>query len=817
MAPSVKAVSKSAPPVSPKEVTPLELGKLADTAASADKALTAATDALAKAKLELTSAPPAKKAEKQRAVDAAQKKYDAAFEVSGTASAALGKAIGEIAGSKLATKASRLHAMYERTVTARDGAKPGSPARQQLDAAVAVLENRIQNREAAALEKAKWKGVTEAESNMEGLEDLASRSREEQIRLVGAPVVGVSQEKAVAFDRRKVSLAVKGPGTYTAGGAKMLQMQLEGADEATQLKLIAALSDPARDHLGHIIGQSKTDASVAQELANALGSAKGKAKEALLAAIAKGIDGPEHGMLKELGGRARFGQRLELTADLIKELKRSGKTPQAEALMKRTTEGLAQLRKEFEAAKKKVDVHNAEFGRTVTGFAQAVDPKKLEAYRDQFVKQHGADFAAYEAVAARYMEVFKYASTAEGMPNPMTVEGRLVTELSQASVTHADALLSSQSGQKELDRAMELQLLKQPSWLDKVAGGASGVKDKMELPSKVADFAAKAMVRTMASKGAGALQTLVQKNAKLLGIPPDKVDDFAKSLAAVNASGLSQAERLSLLKKTTGEISAGEYGGKSVKALGLLLAAPGLINGWIDIKDKTAFEVVGHTIDTLGFGNELVNLFTDTKVLGKVLGVAGVGMSLIKGIGALSEGKLFEGGMGMASAVGGALMMVPGGQLFGAALVLGSAIASHLWGEDPAQDAEDKQEAAVKDFLVQAGVPEPIANELKDVLQTNHRSMGPFIEQMATYLKMKPSEFLAFLSGKKPSEVRELVQMVKNMPTDKSWNFATKKGDRRDQPTRESAFQDELYIGPRSLETAKAWMAKRGLVPPQAQ
>lgn len=82
----------------------------------------------------------------------------------------------------------------------------------------------------------------------------------------------------------------------------------------------------------------------------------------------------------------------------------------------------------------------------------------------------------------------------------------------------------------------------------------------------------------------------------------------------------------------------------------------------------------------------------------------GAAISLVKGVAALSEGKLLEGGTSLASAAGGALLMVPGGQLFGAALIIGSAIASAIWGDDPAADAEYAQEKNVKEFLIEAGL-----------------------------------------------------------------------------------------------------------------
>lgn len=818
--------TSSAPPLPSKEPTPAQVGKLAAAAQSAEAVHQTAVTALNTAKEALKTATPAQKATRQKTVDQAQKMADATLDKSSEASAALQTVLGRIAGPKLAKKTERLYAAYEQAVAARAAQKPGSTAWRELDAAVSVLGAKVQGREEETLIKAKWVGKTNAESNMDGLADLASRTRDEQIRLVGAPVVNVSTDQAAAFDRKKVSLATKG--AFAEYGIQMLKDQLEGADEAGQLKLLQLLANPQRDLMSLLVDKSADAGS--QFMVEALGQAKGKARELLLQHVVKGISSGDHGVIRFLATRPQFGKDFALAGELAQALKKAGKPEAAAALMGGIAQSIATVRKEFEAAKKTVDAHNAEFARTVAGYAGAVDPKALEAYRDSFVKKHQADFDTYNEVAGRYMEAFK-AGSSGGFgsldTNPFSPEGKLRVELSVAVQTNGEALLSTESGKKELDSALKLQMLKQPSWLDQVSAGASKVKDRIELPGKVADLAAKAMVRVGIGKGLdpGALTSLVRKNARLLGISGEQADSFAKLMGTVNQPGLTDAQRAAAYKRAAGEISGGEYANaKSMKALGLLLSAPGLIGGWLNIKDKSTMEVISHSLDTLGFANDLLTLFTDAKVLGtagKLLGGAGAAIGLVKGVAALSEGKLFEGGTALASAAGGALLMVPGGQLFGAALIVGSAIASAIWGDDPAADAEAKQEANVKEFLTQAGIRPEIADVLKDVLQTDHRSTGPFIEQMAEYLGVKPSEFLQFLNGRDPGEVRALVKMVKNLPADKNWNFTKAKdaNDYEDTPYEKKLHSKEDWVEmhPRSLETAKGWMKSKGLLPPGAK
>ncbi len=825
--------SRPAVPPAPKGPTTDELANLASKELGAASVVTSAKTALDSLKLALASVPAARKPALQKQVDEAQARYDAAFDAHSKIDGELKSAYGTLRQGKGdgATKTNRMVAMYDQLITARDAQKPGSDKWKKLDAAANHLGTAIRSREESVLTEAKWdrtKATTEAEMNMDGLTDLASRTREEQVRMIGSPVVGISPDKAAEFDRKKVSLSLKG--AFKEYGTQMLANQLEGADEAGQLKLLKLLSDPKRDHLSAIIAQAgEPNGANNQFLADAIKNAKGSARQLLVDKLAAAIDGPKHPMLTRLGNSPTFKGNFEVSGALISALKKAGKTEAAGALMGSTAAELRGLRGDFEKQKKVVDALNAEFARTVTGFASAVDPKAVEAYRDSFVKKHQAEFDAFEQTADRYMGAFAAAASgAFGEPsvlNPLNGEGKLAAELKAATKTHGEALLNTQSGQKALEAAMKLQLLKQPSFLDGLAAQTSKAKTYIELPQKMAEITARSMVRVSVSLGkdASQLNQLVSKNAKLLGISADQADTFNKALSKV--AGGNEAERLAAYKQAASDLGGGDYG-KSAKVLGLILAGPSLINGWVNIKDQNALGVVSQSVDTLGFATDAFSLFSDAKVLSaasKALGGAGAAISLVKGVMSLSEGKLLEGGTNLATAAGGALMLVPGGQLFGAALVIGATVANLIWGEDPAEDAEMAQQKNVKEFLETAGLRPEIASELSDVLQTNHRSVGPFIEQMAEHLGVKPSDFLSFLNGKDPKDVRALVQMVKNMPADKDWKFATKKTGEDDTATvRHQVFRaggeaDIIDNRPRSLETAKQWMRDHNLMPPGAK
>jgi hypothetical protein len=164
---------------------------------------------------------------------------------------------------------------------------------------------------------------------------------------------------------------------------------------------------------------------------------------------------------------------------------------------------------------------------------------------------------------------------------------------------------------------------------------------------------------------------------------------------------------------------------------------------------------------------------------------------------------------------------VPGGQVFGAAIMVGSALAKHLWGSDPAADAEEKAEGAVKDFLVAMKMRPEIAAELSDVLQKGGlRSVGAAIPQLASWLNVTPGELMQHLNTLTPEKVRGFVKMVKEMPSNSKWEFGERENpvDDRRVDSREISKPgehgyDNRYYGPITIPSAAAWMRKYGYVP----
>ena len=686
-----------------------------------------------------------------------------------------------------------------------------------LSAASEVVSEDLKLNQTSALNEAQqFKPV---DDRQEDLNDVASMTREEQIKLVGAPVTGVSEDTAAKNDRRLVSITVK---VAPENGAKMLARQLESASPEQQLKLVKA----ATNHIKFIATQAG-GAAVGEAYLAALGNAKGPARKLLIDALITEMPPTSMKFFTErLGEHLAAGKNFEAAGELMQGLTAAKRTGEAGAIGKSITTSLTKLRGDFEKSKTQVDELNGKFSRAVFGFGEAIPPETLQGFRDQYLKKHGAAYAAFDSSSEKYLHAleaagsFPKAKLVKQPSNPMeamamkSAPPTLDSEVTRLA-GHSEALLESKAGQKALTAAFELQLAGKPSMLDTLMGGVTAADSALSLTKKSADVLARSMVAFTAGKGMDSVGKLIEKNADLLGIPADKVWDFKALAAKTNLGDLSEAAQ----KKAIHDIQGGEFG-TSVKALGLLLTAPGLIKGWSEVGSKSTFEQTKLFADSLGFGSDVVKLFGKGEVLmniaskaGKLAGAVAIPFEVLSGLGELMDGQIVDGSMSLASALGAGLMMVPGGQLVGAAVILGSAIAKKIWGDDPAERAELAAEAEVKDLLKFAGLKPETAAILSDVLQDGLRSMGPFIGQMARHLKMKPGDFLKHLDSLPPEKLKQLVKMAKNMPDDGNWQLATSKTDKLDVADRDERIGSMIYIGPKSLQTAVEWMRSKEMLP----
>lgn len=719
--------------------------------------------------------------------------------------AELSKAAGDLAKLEADLKGKKPSPSQKtQLVQARAKVAAAAVAVTNLEAAVKGFDAQLGKAHDAVIRKTK--GVRDS---FDGRADAASLSRAEQQRLLGAPVHGVSEQQALEHDLAKE----KKLAPYSTFSATVtLFRQLEGASPEYQAKLVAALK-PELEQMVKSSEYLKTP----QSMLGMLGSLQGPAKQQLQAMVEK---------------LPKSGQ-LALYAEAKRQLDASGGYAGAAALAETFPKGselrasmvqqidlsVSAAESEWKAAKKKSDALLTDFSRATYGFSQAVDPKDFTAYRDAYLQKHADAFAKTEAAAKKYLEV---AQVAAGGAFDELADGHAVRF--QATVkelgNNLPALLDSDAGKALLQSSLEAQQAQQPNFLDALSKAAKKGKTALTAAKGVSNVLAKGMVKLATMRGVSpeAMEAMVEKNATLLGIPDKVKSQYAKAIAAANDPKLAPAERMKLLKSAANEIEGGKQGGKVMSAVGLLLTGPSVINGWIDFGDKSNVEQLQQIVSTVNVGKDLVGLFSDAAVLGKlgrVTGGVGGVLSLMQGIDELSDGKYVDGGTSLASAVGAGLMFVPGGQLPGAVITVGAAIVRYAFGSDPAADAEAKTEKATREFLVAMQIRPEIADELKDVLQTSLRGVGAALPQLEARMGLAKGQLLHQLNQMDPERVRAFVDMVKRMPSDDQWQFHENTPPSVHHAVDSARVQrpsdaDPRYHTPLTVRTAVEWMHKNG-------
>lgn len=731
------------------------------------------------------------------------------------------------AQKKVKTAEAAWGAEYKKTI------KDGSPKKEneRIEAALPKLEKELAEARAqknpgkvkeleaakASLEARETKNQDKLLGRGDGFDnriDAASKTEQAQRARLGAPVKGVGAKEALAYDLAAVKKDLADGAKH---GTETLAAKLKDATPEHAQALLAALGpeiDKMVEHAGYQGNWGSPQALM--QILDGLPPNLQKTFAQKLVPLAKDAN---NGILGDLKARMAKGEGFSSAAALI------GAMPKSNAridLINNTDRAIANLAADYRSAKAKSDETLADFSRATFGFAQSFPADQIEAYRDQFVAKNKATFDKTEAAAAKYLEVAKLAATGAfdgaGLGGGNTFEQGLTQRLRESGEA-LPALLESDAGKQLVQSSLQAQVGKQPNFLDQLSVQATKAGKLVSIGTKTSDVIAKAMVKFAALKGTdpALITAMIDKNAAALGIPDKVKAKYASAIAAANDPKLSSAERLKLQQSAANDIKGGKYG-NAVTAMGVLLAGPAIINGWYNFKDSSAIAQATTIINTVNAGKDLVSLVSDAAVLGKITNVTGglaAAVSVIQGIDELRDGKYVDGGTSIAAGVGGALMLVPGGQLVGAAVMVGAAAVRFVWGSDPAKDAEDKAEALTKDFLVQMKVRPEIAEELKDVLQKGLRGVGAALPQLAAAMNVSPADLMKHLNTMDVERVRAFVKMVKELPSDDQLRFADRPGPAVPGRVNQVEIQppsrdDARYHGPDNIQTAVEWMRRHG-------
>ena len=676
----------------------------------------------------------------------------------------------------------------------------------QLGAAKAAVLSALGAKEGLALEQAQSAKVPGAQDVVDVM-DLASKSTKEQVRLVGAPVVGVSKEAAVAVDVARITQAMK---KSPEAGARMLAMQLQGSDPTQQEALIKA----AGPQISKMVEAAQGNPVIAGVLLDAVGGTSSDARAALAGKLAEGSPGPVNMVSITLQGRLSAGTGLIEGVALRDAFKKAGKTELASAIETPLRAKVQALKNDFAEKGRAVQKLNGDLGRLVVGFGPLLPADKRQAAIEAFKKRHEKEYAAFEAAGVKLAPAVQYAM--EG--NDPSLE-RMLPEF-----------LNTKAGEDALVKALALQAENKPSLLDHVPGLVKKANEGSKLAGQLSTVMVKsvgmrALALTQAGKVGEAKELLhtLENNAALFGMGTEAMEGLTKKMTAVLEGGGKEA--VDALKQEFQNVETHVPGfdgraGQALKGLGLALSALAVADkigqfGAASLKDQvsTIAEGLGVGVDGGLLAMEVfgrASQFGKVMMLGKSVSAgAGAVAAVMDGISAVQsfrEGQYAEGTASSAAAVGGAILataafsaaagaqVVPvAGQVIGVVLVVGGTVAKWTIEERRAAKAEKSMEDDAQAFLEAAGVELKAADELSDLLRKDGRNVGPFIQQVATALGISGAELFEHVRKFGPDKLDAFVDMSKDWPVDKKGQFKRK--------------------GPESIEVALIWMKEDQMLP----
>lgn len=822
--------------------------------------------------------------------DALLKQTKAAMETADTARAALDTAIGQLGGGKTAraqaenlyaqlgkidgaiasqrdsvegahqrlredmdaletlqrkgVKGPKLDAAIEKATKTEKAAEAAAKKLAQLQAAKEAITTAMPAVEEASLQETKGSKVEPnkiAASRNESVVDLAGQSRAEQLKAIGAPVVGVSEKQAVEFDRKKVSNAAS-TGT-AANAATMLGIQFEGATPDQQLALVKA-AEGGKNHVGRIASEAQNNPMVAMPALDAIKNATGLARSELALQVAKATTSPMSQVVLQLQGRMAKNQGFEEASAMIDALKKAGKPELAAGLEKVRSEKIGALTADFADKTRTVEKLNRDLGKLVTGFGPMLDEGKRQAAIDAFMARHKDEYAAWEASAGNL----------KGMEN-------YIADNRDYGVDKLNNLLGfyakTKAGEASVMKALSEQGEGKDTWLSKLPALAAQGRESSKMSADLATVITKGIgtrVNELMAKGdtKGAMKALdgLKANAKLLGVEGEAVEKMEKALQGIVKA--KPGDQIAAFEKFKGEVNEVEAntpgfrgrGAQVVKGLALAIGIAGARDGWASMNEKGVkdqvkayADIVGVgidggmlAIDILGKAGSLTKAVMVGKSMGGAVGAVGAVVDGITAAENFAEGKYAEGFANSATAIGGAMMSMQAfavaagaqaipvaGQIAGVVLVVGGTVAKWALEERAAAKEERGIEDDARAFLEAGGVDHAHAEVLNDLLRDSGRNVGQFIQQLAPQMKMKPEELFKLMQKMDPDALNAFVKTAKNIAPDKEGKIPlTAANDADAKPAMATNNDLLLSAGPKSLTAMAKWLTtelkKEGLM-----
>lgn len=605
-------------------------------------------------------------------------------------------------------------------------------------------------------------------------------------------------------------------------------------------------------------GDSKPDFdNVVNDLAVAANHAatapNGKAAvEQIASSIVRNIDPEDVGRFDEaLGKTIATGAGGELAAEVTQQLKAAGRVGQADDILQNVEDGINELHDRATEVGETVNKYNEELAWLTEQWKPLMTEEQLanaiQAYKNQHPDYVQALKEVDEIAVATIRAIDSFGNARgdfNGLGHADDVDGALTNLLNDKQTM--SMIAQSPKATEEIERLMQQaeNNPNEPSFFDHVASVAGKVDDGKFLSEIIFNKALDATIDrafdAAKAKDSGAVDRYMarlEKYADKLGYKDSQFKDVLQQYGRVAKAGTQQetetalrvlARKIDSFNRSNPETFSdnGQMTDK-LKRFGLVLGAVGVASAANQAFDEpTALNIAGALNDALGLGtdvgsslqgsqSQLVKNILQNKswfnqlpfeAAGKAFGGLGLVLDTIGVAQSIAKGDYVDAGLGVASTVGGAMMLFGGAAVTGVgAVIVGAAIIGKFIYED-IKEANKHETDGARAFLRGAGIDAGVANHLINN-DGDGRSPAPVFSALANHLGVDPKEFLTYLSQLSPDETIRLVETAHGVDPDENGVYLIEKR----QPAH-GAGKGGVHVSraPNDLTDLTNWMRENG-------
>ena len=505
------------------------------------------------------------------------------------------------------------------------------------------------------------------------------------------------------------------------------------------------------------------------------------------------------------------GQGGDLAIAVATRLQETGKTEEASAILYHVNIGMTEFEARFDDLAQTVEQHNAQLAQLMEDWGPLMSDEQLDAA-----------VAAYRESHPEYEELGRMSRQMTDLTNAaasMSPELSLLPNGSEV-LGSVDSMIENQFPRLNLTTAGQEEFAAILDGEESNSGLTARLSSLVSNAEESSDFAQSMALMTFSSTTSRATAAIaagdfvearrivasLNSHADLMGLERGDLRKITDSLDGLIAGGTPEvieghARALNDAVDDLdghGTFSAGSGVGQAVRGAGVLFGVFGTYQSFEAFKEAPDLEstltllnsAAGTTHGTIelvaGITNNLKLLnSTGLATAGSVIGVVGVGLSVVSAADALANGDPAKAGLYAAQAAGGIALIAGGAAAtgVGAVVILGAAAA--MWQLDRVRASNIFENDHTEAFLEGAGIENPdLTYHLRDG-DDEGRSVAPVLVALADHVGVPGPAMLAYCESLDQDQLATFVEQMHGVDPNGDGEFpatATTDGDDRYPP-----------------------------------